>query len=264
MEDYDESEVDRDDYDSDEDYEDAVFEHRSDYIYEAISQAVYDANSDLEGNYEVIYGPQISEIASSIAEKAYDYESLTWDDIHDALYQLGETMVTNDNWTEDADATAEFTRAIIENFGYDAIQDKEVSTKFGQLSREMQDDTEHVIVFNPEQIKLSDPVTYAEDGSVIPLSERFDPNNNDIRYSMPTQDSEGNILTDGQMEFFKESQARDRDGKMAVVYHTTNKGGFTVFDPAYSDDHRSLFFTSNRRMSESYIREGQPGDFNPY
>ena len=264
MEDYDESEVDRDDYDSDEDYEDAVFEHRSDYIYEAISQAVYDANSDLEGNYEVIYGPQISEIASSIAEKAYDYESLTWDDIHDALYQLGETMVTNDNWTEDADATAEFTRAIIENFGYDAIQDKEVSTKFGQLSREMQDDTEHVIVFNPEQIKLSDPVTYAEDGSVIPLSERFDPNNNDIRYSMPTQDSEGNILTDGQMEFFKESQARNRDGKLAVVYHTTENGGFTVFDPAYSKDGKSLFFTSNRRMSESYIREGQPGDFNPY
>jgi len=38
------------------------------------------------------------------------------------------------------------------------------------------------IVFSPEQIKLADPVTYDDDGDVIPLSERFNPNSNDIRY----------------------------------------------------------------------------------
>lgn len=135
--------------------------------------------------------------------------------------------------TDDPSYSTEF----LKKYGYDGVAD-EVGNQY--------------VVFEPEQIKSSDPVTYAEDGSVIPLSERFDPNNNDIRYSLPTQDSDGNVLTDGQMEYFKNSQARDRDGKLAVVYHTTNAGGFTVFDPEYSDDKRSLFFTSNFDMSQSY------------
>lgn len=40
------------------------------------------------------------------------------------------------------------------------------------------------IFFNPqEQVKSADPVTYDENGNVIPLSERFNPQNDDIRYS---------------------------------------------------------------------------------
>lgn len=106
--------------------------------------------------------------------------------------------------------------------------------------------------FNANAIKSADTITYAEDGSVIPLSERFDPNNNDIRYSLPTQDSDGNILTDGQMEYFKNSQARDEQGRLVPVYHTTNKGGFTIFDPERSDDHRSLFFAEDWDTSQTY------------
>lgn len=39
------------------------------------------------------------------------------------------------------------------------------------------------MVFDNTQMKLTDPVTYADDGNVIPLSERFNSENNDIRYS---------------------------------------------------------------------------------
>lgn len=137
--------------------------------------------------------------------------------------------------TDDPSYSTEF----LKKYGYDGVAD-EVGNQY--------------VVFEPEQIKSSDSVTYAEDGSVIPLSERFDPNNNDIRYSLPTQDSDGNVLTDGQMEYFKNSQARDSEGKMQVVYHTTNNGGFTVFDPSYSDDRRSLFFASNFDVSQTYGR----------
>lgn len=108
------------------------------------------------------------------------------------------------------------------------------------------------IALKPNDVKSADPVTYAEDGSVIPLSERFDPTNNDIRYSLPTQDSDGEILTDGQMNYFKNSQARDALGRLVPVYHTTNYGGFTIFDPSYSDDKRSLFFASNWDVSQTY------------
>ena len=42
-------------------------------------------------------------------------------------------------------------------------------------------------VFDGSQFKSSDPVTYDDDGNVIPLSERFDTADADIRYSKPTE-----------------------------------------------------------------------------
>ena len=44
------------------------------------------------------------------------------------------------------------------------------------------------IAFRPSQVKLADPVTYDDNGNVIPLSERFNPENNDIRFrEAPTE-----------------------------------------------------------------------------
>lgn len=40
------------------------------------------------------------------------------------------------------------------------------------------------VVFDSEQIKSADPVTYDDDGNVIPLSERFNEGERDIRYSV--------------------------------------------------------------------------------
>lgn len=40
------------------------------------------------------------------------------------------------------------------------------------------------VVFSPEQIKSADPVTYDDNGKLIPLSERFDTGSKDIRYSI--------------------------------------------------------------------------------
>lgn len=42
-----------------------------------------------------------------------------------------------------------------------------------------------IIMLDPEKIKSADPVTYDDQGNVIPLSERFKSNNNDIRYQLP-------------------------------------------------------------------------------
>lgn len=72
------------------------------------------------------------------------------------------------------------------------------------------------------------------------------------RLSISDTDSDGNILTDGQMEFFKNSQARDSQGRLVPVYHTTKNGGFTIFDPMRSDDHRSLFFSDSLDVSLTY------------
>ena len=52
------------------------------------------------------------------------------------------------------------------------------------------------VAFNPNQIKSADPVTYDDNGNVIPLSERFNPEKEDIRYSLPTD-----LLSDFADEF---------------------------------------------------------------
>ena len=41
------------------------------------------------------------------------------------------------------------------------------------------------IALHPSDVKSADPVTYDDQGNVIPLSERFQTNNPDIRYSLP-------------------------------------------------------------------------------
>ena len=49
-----------------------------------------------------------------------------------------------------------------------------------------------IIVFEANQIKSADPITYDDNGKVIPLSERFNPNNNDIRFSERDPDAISN------------------------------------------------------------------------
>jgi hypothetical protein len=120
------------------------------------------------------------------------------------------------------------------------------------------------VVFDPEQVKSADPVTYDDDGNVIPLSERFKKDNDDIRYSM-TKDSEGRDLTAEQQEFFKDSKLRDEDGRLIPMYHGTNSPDFTVFDPQYSDDKTSLFFTSDPEVANTYTMAQDYGrDVDPY
>ena len=50
-------------------------------------------------------------------------------------------------------------------------------------------------VFDPSQVKSADPVTYDDSGNVIPLSERFNPQNDDIRYSPASPNTSGRVVT---------------------------------------------------------------------
>ena len=59
-------------------------------------------------------------------------------------------------------------REDLERMGYDGVNNSD----------------EEFIAFNSNQIKSADPVTYDDDGNVIPLSERFNEQNSDIRFSL--------------------------------------------------------------------------------
>ena len=106
---------------------------------------------------------------------------------------------------------------------------------------------------NPkEQLKSADNVTYNAFGKAIPLSERFNKKNNDIRYSL--KDTEGKTLTKEQAEYFKDSKVRDKDGNLIVVYHGSPES-FTIFDThkdTSSIIYDASFFTSDESRAKAY------------
>lgn len=87
-----------------------------------------------------------------------------------------------------------------------------------------------VIVKNPEQIKLADPVTYDDAGNVIPLSQRFNPQNKDIRFSI------GGIFTGSAADYANRRREgggdhKWTDGELKFSVARTNSGmNFVLLD----------------------------------
>lgn len=67
--------------------------------------------------------------------------------------------------------------------------------------------TDSLIVLDKNQVKSADPVTYDDSGNVIPLSQRFNPNNNDIRYSL--SDSTAPLAPMNNFDTFGKDLKRD-------------------------------------------------------
>lgn len=75
-----------------------------------------------------------------------------------------------------------------------------------------------------------------------------------IKFSF--KDSEGRALSDGQREFFQDSQVRDEEGNLLVVYHGT-ADEFTVFDKSFigsnfGQDEFGFFFTDKENVAVGY------------
>lgn len=68
------------------------------------------------------------------------------------------------------------------------------------------------IFFNPEQVKSADPVTYDDNGNIIPLSERFNSKKQDIRFSAEDEDGdEWNKELERMPESVQEAVRRVKD-----------------------------------------------------
>ena len=84
-------------------------------------------------------------------------------------------------------AINEVIRLAFEEIGFDGMIDSSVYYKFRNMNG-MDSGTTHYIVFDSKQIKSADVATYDNGGNVIPLSERFNKSNKDIRYSLKNTD----------------------------------------------------------------------------
>ncbi|MBQ0125543.1 MAG: hypothetical protein KBS59_04375, partial [Clostridiales bacterium] len=69
------------------------------------------------------------------------------------------------------------------------------------------------VFFDPEsQVKSADPVTYDDDGNVIPLSERLNEGNEDIRYQLR---SDGSIPSDIDLLIEASEEAKSKSGNFS-------------------------------------------------
>lgn len=82
--------------------------------------------------------------------------------------------------------------------------------------------------------------------------------NDDIRFSLSDEvDSDGNQLSNGQKEFFKDSKARDENGNLLKVYHSTF-ADFTIFDiyktKSYNYFGKGHYFTTSLEDIEKHYK----------
>ena len=141
----------------------------------------------------------------------YDCEDAKWNKIKvpdEARADIG-TETTN---------TRTLARWAFEH-GYDAIRLDNVND-FGGWK--VKDATKYATIWafkNPQsQLKSADPVTYDDAGNVIPLSKRFNPKNDDIRFSKKTQPT--NYRTDA--EILKAAKGTTEAEKNALAMYKLN------------------------------------------
>ena len=85
--------------------------------------------------------------------------------------------------------------------------------------------------------------------------------NPNVKTNFSAKDSTGRELSEGQMEYFKDSTVRDEDGNLLVMYRG-DSNEFTVFDRKKSNYAnlygRGFYFTKNKAHAEQY---GQAKEF---
>ena len=142
---------------------------------------------------------------------------------------------------------------VIQSMGYDGI------THIGGGRFNKNDDTRHqvYIAFEPEQIKNIDNIAPTKDADIrYSLSDIED--SAELPWENNAKDSEGNKLTQKQVDYFEGSQVVDRNGNLLKVYHTT-KNDFTVFDKARKGEatedantYLGFFFTDDAEYMQNF------------
>ena len=116
--------------------------------------------------------------------------------------------------------------------------------------------TKMTVVFEPNQIKSAETITYDDAGEVIPLSSRFNSATNDMRYALAENDSDGAALSQEQREYFKNSKVIDESGRLRVTYHGS-PNSFYTFDRnriGKGNDQfgAGFYFATNEEASRHY------------
>ena len=134
---------------------------------------VQDVNNEFIDAFEEWYTEQDQSIYDRETADAdmWDKNSITAEEFADRMREdvaNGTTM----SWTSIPDSMTDYLKSL----GYDGIKD--VGGKYSGSDHTVW------IPFSSEQVKSAEPIVRDDAGNVIPLSERFNNSNNDIRYSL--------------------------------------------------------------------------------
>ena len=101
--------------------------------------------------------------------------------------------------------------------GYDGVIFKNLKDNGGRNSNVSLDTVSDVyIAFNPNNVKSAYAITYDNNGKVIPLSERFDGNEDDIRYNISDDDFLSDDEYNDLFDFDYNEEEKNIDFKKAV------------------------------------------------
>lgn len=125
--------------------------------------------------------------------------------------------------------------------GYDSVIFNGIVDS-GNKNPYLASESQVVVVFNSNQAKS----IYNENPT----------KNKDIRYSQKV-DSEGHALSEGQEKFFADSQIRDKDGNLLVMYHGTDAyEDFSVFKSGkYGYLGKGMYFSEKESIAEKYSEQ---------
>ena len=129
--------------------------------------------------------------------------------------------------------------------GYDGIYEPNALMKDEQGNKQP---VYAVFSETPNQIKSADPITKDNKGNIIPLSERFNPKSDDIRY-MPAS---GKVNSKQFKEWFKGSSIVGKDKNPLVVYHGSREGAGVI------DEFKTPAFFSPDKMAADWYGDSRP------
>lgn len=226
-------EYDREDYDSDEDYEGDVEQ----LIADDIDQIIW----DIDRNVDIYSTDGIAEVLwNAVNEGGIDIEQLKANINNLYLEDSNGNLVGN-----------EVTRQIIESLGYDGIIDNTVSTKFNM---ELEEGTTHYIVFKPNQIKSIDNQNPTDNPDIrYSLSENAVDNVNDLVYN--GRRGEGYVTTDEFRNLQAESQRMSNEDIQS--YWSGNKQIDDELRRRFSGSVKQIFLESrnNGKGNDSRLLE---------
>lgn len=124
--------------------------------------------------------------------------------------------------------------------GYDGVIFKNLKDNGGRNSNVSLDTVSDVyITFNPNNVKSADAITYDNNGKVIPLSERFDGNEDDIRYNI----SDDDFLSDDEYNDLFDFDYNEEEGNID-------------FKKAVDENHPELTIEQIYHHSANNVKEG--------
>lgn len=138
--------------------------------------------------------------------------------------------------------------------GYDGVIFKNLKDNGGRNSNVSLDTASDVyIAFNPNNVKSADAITYDNNGKVIPLSERFDGNEDDIRYSL----DEDYDFTDEKAGVIHDTLNFSIDDEYDDLFDFSDNGEQHIdFDKAVDQNNPELTIEQIYHHSARNVKEG--------